>query len=78
MNIEKTEQEALKLQEHLNTKYPDLVAHIDTVEGTDDIVISFFWNRISTVKWNDAKTFKCKSSDFHKVVNSEILPFFEE
>ena len=51
----KKETELIKLFEN---RYPDIVTHIDIVEGADEIAISFFWNRISKQRWNDAQTFK--------------------
>ena len=77
MKQQEAEQKTNELIEMLRPKYSDLVAHVDIVDGTDEIVISFFWNRISVEKWNDAKTFKCKAKDYQTVVDTKIIPFFK-
>lgn len=77
MKQQEAEQKANELVEMLRPKYSDLVAHVDIVDGTDDIVISFFWNRISAEQWNDAKRFRCKDIDYQTVVDTKIIPFFK-
>ncbi len=71
----KKETELIKL---LEKQYPDIVAHIDIIDGTDEIAISFFWNRISVQRWNDAQTFKGKARDYQMIIETEILPFFNK
>lgn len=76
MNHLEAEQEEKELAKLLNTKHPDLIVHIDVFEATDEIVISFFWNRITMERWNDATSFKCQSKDYQKVLKTEIIPHF--
>ncbi|PIF59813.1 hypothetical protein [Flavobacterium sp. 2] len=76
MNHLEAKQEENELVKLLSTKYPDLIAHIDIFEATDEIVISFFWNRITIEKWNDATSFKCHNKDYQKVLKTEIIPYF--
>lgn len=76
MNHKEAKQKTSELIELFKPKYSDLVANVDIIEGTNDIVISFFWNRISVQKWNDAQTFKCNSKDYQTVLENEIIPFF--
>jgi len=77
MNHKEAQQKANELIKLFKPKYTDLVAHIDIVEGTNDIVISFFWNRISKQMWNDTQSFKCKANRYQTILETEILPFFE-
>jgi hypothetical protein len=50
-----TKQEATQIENQLTEmfkiKHPDIKTHIDSFEGTDKIVITFFWNRISQQQW---------------------------
>ncbi|REG83033.1 hypothetical protein [Winogradskyella sediminis] len=77
MTHKEAEQKANELTKMFKSKYSDIVAHVDLIEGTDEIIISFFWNRISVERWNDAQTFKCKDMDYQKVLEKEIIPFFK-
>jgi hypothetical protein len=76
-----TEQEAEQLQNKLTkqfqSKHADLVVHVDLVNGTNKINISFFWDRISLGKWNEAKTFRFDAKDYQKVLETDIIPFFQ-
>lgn len=65
-----------QLTERFKTKHSDIKIHIDFVTGTDEIIISFFWNRISQEKWNEYKSFRIKSINYESTLISEIIPFF--
>ena len=75
-----TKQEATQIENQLTEmfkiKHPDIKTHIDTIEGTDKIEITFFWNRISQQKWDDSKSFRMESLNYEKILTSEIIPFF--
>ncbi len=75
-----TKQEATQIENQLTEmfkiKHPDIKTHIDTIEGTDKIVITFFWNRISQQNWEDSKSFRVKYQNFESILTSEIIPFF--
>lgn len=77
MTHQEAEQIAKELTELFKPKYSDLVAHVDLVNGTDKINISFFWDRISKENWKEAKTFRLKTKDYHKTLENEIIPFFK-
>lgn len=77
MNRQETEQIASELTERFKSNHPDLTAHVESVEGTNDILISFFWNRISLEKWDDTQSFRCKCGNYQSVLESEIIPFFK-
>lgn len=77
MNHREATQKAAELVEMLKSKYADIVAHIDVVDGTNDIVISFFWNRKSVEMWNDTQSFRCEAKDYQKLLETEIIPFFK-
>ena len=47
MTPKEAERKGIKLTKMFKSKHPDIIAHVDLIEGTDEIVISFFWNRIS-------------------------------
>ena len=76
MTPKEAERKGIKLTKMFKSKHPDIIAHVDLIEGTDEIVISFFWNRISVEKWSDAQTFRCKGIDYLNVLKMEIIPFF--
>lgn len=75
-----TKQEAIQIETQLTemfkTKHPDIKTHIDFIDGTDKIVISFFWNRLSQQKWDNAKSFRMESLNYESILTSEIIPFF--
>lgn len=75
-----TKQEAIQIETQLTemfkTKHQDIKTHIDFIEGTDKIVISFFWNRISQQKWDEFKSFRMESLNYESILTTEIIPFF--
>lgn len=75
-----TKQQAILLENQLTemfkSKHSDIKTHIDFVNGTDKIIISFFWNRISQEKWDGCKTFRMKTQDYESILATEIIPFF--
>ena len=75
-----TNQEAKQIENHLTEmfkiKHPDIKVHIDLIEGTDKIVITFFWNRISQQNWEDSQSFRMKYQNYESIITSEIIPFF--
>ena len=78
MNINDAKIKEAELIQLLKDRYPDIVAHIDPINGTDEIAISFFWNRISAQRWNNAQSFKGKSVDYQKILTNEIIPYFNK
>ncbi len=76
MNYLEAKQKEEELVKLLQLKYPDLTGHIDIIEATNEIVISFFWNRLTIQKWNDAISFKCKNVDYQTTLQNKILPYF--
>lgn len=76
-----TEQQAEKIEiqltEKLKIKHPDIKTHVDIINGTNEINISFFWNRISVEKWNDAKSFRMNSEEYNNKLTTEIIPYFD-
>lgn len=67
-----------ELKDLLKNQYPDISPHIDVIDGTEEIAISFFWNRLSAESWNDAQIFRGKSGDYEKILLTEVVPFFQK
>lgn len=65
-----------QLTEKLKVKFSDIKTHVDFIYGTDKMVISFFWNRISQERWGNYKSFTFNSINYRSILNSEIIPFF--
>ncbi len=76
MTNQEAKQKEKQLTELFKSKYPDIISHVDLINETEEINISFFWNRISKERWNDAKTYRIKAVDYQKVLETEIIPFF--
>lgn len=65
-----------QLTEMFKLKHPDIITHVDNIEGTDKIVITFFWNRISQQNFKDSKSFKMNYKNYKRILASEIITFF--
>ena len=63
-----------EIKKILIQKYPDIQIHVDQINGTDQISIALFWNRISAERWNDAESFRCKLGDYQRTIDNEIRP----
>ncbi|WP_298760546.1 hypothetical protein [uncultured Psychroserpens sp.] len=61
----------------LKNKHSDIRTHIDTFDTKGTINISFFWDRISNQQWQGATSFKCHINDYPKIIETDILPYFE-
>jgi hypothetical protein len=76
MTQQEAKQRENELNELLNPKYSDLVSHVDLINGTDKINIAFFWNKISSQKWKECKTYRINANDFQNILETQIIPFF--
>ena len=73
MNRIEAAQKEIELATLLSTKYPDIQAHVDLIAGSDEIIISFFWDQINRDHWAKSKSFRCKSTDYNNILNNEIM-----
>lgn len=66
-----------ELTNHLKSKHSDIKSHVDEFDKKGTIIISFFWDKISNQQWNGATSFKCHINDYPRIIETDILPYFE-
>lgn len=78
MNEIERRQQEIRLVTIFKDKLKDIVAHIDFVEKNNELIISFFWNRLSRDHWKDHMSFKSELENYEKTIQNDIIAYFDK